>query len=414
MNTFWMAPCCALGMLVCAGAAHAAFWQVIRDTPVREAPSDGARVLDTARKGWIVNTMTREDAAPQWITVVELQQRAGDGMAYAHLLYRTPGEPVYIRAEDVTPVADQTGTPLKEEDAATAGVRVRRLPLPQTTDPRFSEVMNDAALATALETWVEQCNAVLGGYEGMAPDAVAREVIAWTDDGTFAGTGAVENRAMPLLERWMRSRYAASPAAISDADRKMLEALAACGLTPEIAEGSPFLMADLSLLRARISFTPPVAAYSAYAALLDRQPRILFSDGGCRYSVNEMGTWAAQWERYLNTVPAGSCYFTEGKKRYLEFATHILFSDLPNTPAFPASTHGAMHAAWMAALERVASENPGTETAALITEFLARIQRNGNTLAPSDKKALLIRLKAIPSSGAAAPAATPGTPGSPS
>ena len=85
----------------------------------------------------------------------------------------------------------------------------------------------------------------------------------------------------------------------------------------------------------------------------------------------------------------------KGNERYLEFATYILFSDLPNTPAFPEYNQGKMDDAWMQDLERVAAENPGTKTAGLITEFLEKVKANGNKLAPSTQKALSGKLNKL-------------------
>lgn len=55
VKKFWIVPYCALGLALSTDMAHAAFWQVVRDTPVRESPAADARMLDTARKGWVVN-----------------------------------------------------------------------------------------------------------------------------------------------------------------------------------------------------------------------------------------------------------------------------------------------------------------------------------------------------------------------
>ena len=82
--------------------------------------------------------------------------------------------------------------------------------------------------------------------------------------------------------------------------------------------------------------------------------------------------------------------------RYLEFLSHILFSDLPNTPAFPSDNKGRMEKEWVASLKYVASENPGTQTAALITEFLGNIKASDNKLSPSYETTLLRKL-ALPS-----------------
>ena len=174
--------------------------------------------------------------------------------------------------------------------------------------------------------------------------------------------------------------------------KKKLGVLADYGLLPQMAEGIPFLTVDMNVLRKRISFEPPIIAYTAFRTLLDCQPTVLFADGGCLYSVKEMGTWAVQWEHYLKTVPADSVYFREGKKRYLAFITYSLLSDLPNTPAFPGYNKGRMEKEWVASLKYVASENPGTQTAALITEFLEKIKASDNKLSPSYETTLLHKL----------------------
>ena len=59
MKKFWIALCGVLGMALYVGTAHAAFWQVVRDTPIRADASADARRLDTARKGWIVRQIIR-------------------------------------------------------------------------------------------------------------------------------------------------------------------------------------------------------------------------------------------------------------------------------------------------------------------------------------------------------------------
>ena len=109
MKKTWLVPCCALGMLLYAGTAHAAFWQILRDTPVRADATVGAKVLGTAKKGWIVSDMTGDGSSPQWIRMVEFQTKSGEGMAYAHFLYKVPD--AYISAADVVQVADGDGTP---------------------------------------------------------------------------------------------------------------------------------------------------------------------------------------------------------------------------------------------------------------------------------------------------------------
>lgn len=399
------ALCCALGMVLYAGAAHAAFWQVVRDTPVLEAPAAAARVLDTARKGWIMNGMVREGSGPQWIAVVELQKRIGDGMAYAHLIYHTPGEPVYINAADVVQVADQNGTPLKSGGGVSAasataaatvaeGVRVELLPAPRMTDLVSNGAVDEAALKQGLETWVQVCNAVLAEYPNMDTDAAVQKILNWSYDTFSQGYSSVEASVTPLLERWLMHKYGGDEPRpeLGAGDRKILEVLASYGLVPAMGEGTPYLEADLPFLRKRVALGGQAGDYMA---LLDSQPQRLYTDGGCRYSVKKMGNWAMQWEAYLKDVPVSSPCFTAGKMRYRDFMAHILLSTLPNTPAFPRSNKGRMEKAWMADLESLVRENPDTETAALIADFLKRIKANGNKLSASVEKQVLTRLDAI-------------------
>ena len=397
MKKTWIVPCCALGMLLYAGRAQAAFWQVLRDTPVRADAAAGAKVLGTAQKGWIVSDMTGDGSSPQWIRMVEFQTKAGEGMAYAHFVYKVPD--AYISAADVVQVADENGTPLQKSGTAAAataqGVRVERMVAPQVTDLACNGAVDGAVLKAALEAWVQACNAVLGRLEGMEPDEAATTMLAWADEDPFASADveAMDKHMAALLDRWLSARYGHPQTPLGADDQKVLALLAAYGLIPHMAEGTTFFTADVNVLRKRVSFEPPVAAYSDYMSLRDSQPSVLFTDGGCRYPVKEMGTWAVQWERYLNTVPADSVYFTKGKKRYLEFMTHILFSDLPNTPAFPHYNKGRMEKAWMTALRSVALENSGTQTAALITEFLDKIKVNDNRLSAAYAEALWNKMR---------------------
>ena len=170
MKKIWIVPCCALGMLLYAGTAHAAFWQVLRDTPVRAAASAGAKVLGTAQKGWIVSDMTGDGSSPQWIKMVEFQTKAGEGMTYAHFVYKVPD--AYISAADVVQVADENGTPRQQAGAASTatavaaqGVRVERMAAPKATDMACNGAVDEAALKTVLDAWIKACNAVLGRLE---------------------------------------------------------------------------------------------------------------------------------------------------------------------------------------------------------------------------------------------------------
>lgn len=408
MKKVWLTPCCALELVLCAGPSHAAFWQVVRDTPVRSGPAAETGILGIARKGWILNDMLegKPDPGRKWIEVIELQTKSGGRMAYAHLLFETPGRPVYVSTAAVVQVTDAAGTPLQggaasKESGNNQESRVSLLPPVQTEDWDFGGAVDEAALRRALEAWVQACNAVLAPFENMDADTAALNVIRWDGDTFFSGRGRLEESVRPLLERWAESQYGAdaSGRTLSAGDSSVLEMLAGYGLVPAMAEGSGFLQADLPFFRRRIALDGQGASF---IRLLDSQPQLLCSDGGCRYPVRQMGLWALEWETYLKNLPAGSPFLAEGKKRYREFVTHILLSTLPNTPAFPRFNQGRMEKQWMADLEGLARDNPGTETARLISDFLKRVKANGGRLSEPARKHVLDSLDALFVSGAAA------------
>lgn len=293
MKKIRIVPCCALGMLLYAGTSHAAFWQVLRDTPVRADAAADARVLGTAQKGWIVSDMTGEDSSPQWIRMVEFQTKAGEGMAYAHFVYKVPD--AYISAADVVQVADENGTPQQQAGAAATatavaaqGVRVERLAAPKATDMACNGAVDEAALKAVLDG--VQCRPRQTGRHGARRGGQGDAGLDRRGPFDPTSIGDMDKSMEALLDRWMSARYGYPQTPLGADDHKVLALLAAYGLIPQMAEGITFFTADVSALRKRVSFEPPVAAYSDYMSLRDSQPSVLFTDGGCRYPVKEMGT----------------------------------------------------------------------------------------------------------------------------
>ena len=208
MKKTWLVPCCALGMLLYAGTAHAAFWQILRDTPVRADATVGAKVLGTAKKGWIVSDMTGDGSSPQWIRMVEFQTKSGEGMAYAHFLYKVPD--AYISAADVVQVADGDGTPLQQAGAASTatavaaqGVRVERMVAPQVTAMACNGAVDEAALKTALaEMGQNAADAVEAAMEALCTaDAEAAAAVVQGDGRINNMERDIEHRCMTLLLR---------------------------------------------------------------------------------------------------------------------------------------------------------------------------------------------------------------------
>ena len=391
MKKFWVTSCLALGAVFYAGTAQAAFWQIVRDTPVRADASADAKVLGTLKKGWIVSDLLGDKSTAQWINVVEFEKNPGEGMAYAYMIFNSPDS--FVSAEDVAQV-NEDRTPLQPKNTAVQGEQgqgliINPLPAPKT---------DSAALNAALEAWIQECNAIFGTYQAMEPEKAAAAIMDWENAPPFPDKSikAVENSAETLLNNWINALYGYPQVPLSAEDQKKLDLLAEYGLTPQFGEGSGYLEADLSALSKRISFNPPIEEYDAYMNLVNSQPQKLFSDGGCIHSVTDMGTWAMQWEQYLSSVDANSIYFNKGKYRFIEFADFILFSSLPNTPAFPEYNGDKMTKEWIQELKNLAKAHPETQTAALIKEFVTTVKANGNKLPDKAREALIAKMAAIP------------------
>lgn len=390
MKKFWTALYCALGVVLSAGTAQAACWQVVRDTFVHAGASADSNILGTLKKGWIVSDLSGDGSTARWIKVVEFEKNPGEGMAYAYMIFNSPN--AFVSAADVIRV-NEDGTSLLQTESMQSelgqDISINFLSAPQT---------DDAALKTALETWVQKCNAVLSRYQAMEPEKAAADIMSWEDEAPFSDKDfeAVEKSVAPLLERWVNAAFGFPKVPLSADDLKMFDMLAEYGLIPDFGEGSAFLMPDVSTLRKRISFNSPVEEYAAYMKLADSQPQKLFSDGACLYSVTDMGIWAMQWELFLRSVDANSIYFNKGKYRFIEFANFILFSLLPNTPAFPEYNGGKMTAEWLQELETLVKAHPEMKTAELIREFVKTVKANGNKLSQKNYEKLLAKMTAIP------------------
>ena len=283
------------------------------------------------------------------------------------------------------------------------------LPIPQDSDVACNGAVDEAALKDALTEYAAYCNAALMKYENKDPTEMAKEVISWdTWNNPFsnyyteeANEASYRNEAFfkiariveDLVDRWRKTQYKNSEVVLNADDQKIINLLAKYGIKPVIIEGIADLEIDVAFFRKRVMINYP--AFTGFVIVLNSQPEILYSEDSCRYSVKEMGTWAVQWEQYLKRHQKDKFFCTEGRKHYLEFVDFILFSELRYTPAFPDYNNYAMESEWMEQLESVAAENPGTETAKLISEFLKKVKANKNKLSPAAKKEISQKMNAL-------------------
>lgn len=267
------------------------------------------------------------------------------------------------------------------------GERINLFTMPKAEELACNGAVDEEAFKNALETWIQSCNAYLNSYANMDSEQAARLIMSDYVDYFELKSGKVESCAESLLNRWIDTMY--EDKVLNSDDQKILKLLASYGLEPEIVDGFAYLYKKDSTIHKRIKLDPMPAEYKAYMALKESQPDILFSGGGCRYSVKEMGTWAVQWERFLKSVPANSFYSSLGKKHYTVYMDFLFFCEEPMTAAFD---EGTMSKEWRADLESLVKENPNTETAALIAEFLGKIKADKYTLTSKTKKTVTAKL----------------------
>ncbi len=119
-KTVFFAACAILAMLITC-TAHAASYLVLRQAPLMQAPSDQAKVLAKADRGWLVHGKTEkgQNGTEAWLEVSEMQKASGDGFVYAHLAVKGAEGSVYVRADNAMPVPDQKEQVLPGEDSYT-------------------------------------------------------------------------------------------------------------------------------------------------------------------------------------------------------------------------------------------------------------------------------------------------------
>ena len=94
-----LATACLMLIGTSAGIQAAEVYEVPRDgVALLLKPSDGAKVVDHARKGWKLHACAGKEAG-DWVEICEID--SGDGPWYVYRMYGLPGENVFVRMADI-------------------------------------------------------------------------------------------------------------------------------------------------------------------------------------------------------------------------------------------------------------------------------------------------------------------------
>ena len=242
------------------------------------------------------------------------------------------------------------------------------------------------ALAQQLNNWRDCYNRALASLEPLALDKAIDSVLgenSLLQELQNAEAYTALNTALePLLERWQGAAFARKEVNADDAT--VLRILKEYGLTPQSAEGMPYLNIEAQTLLQHIQ----ADGLPAFLAVYTKQPAVLFSDGGCVYSVPEMGDFAVAWEKYMRAQPQSPLYST-AREQYISFMDFLMFSILDNTPAFP---RGKMRKEWFDELQAVVRAHPQTTTADVLQQFLKDTKAANYTFSKKRQTATMQRI----------------------
>ncbi|GAB1409554.1 hypothetical protein MASR1M90_07080 [Desulfovibrionales bacterium] len=194
----------------------------------------------------------------------------------------------------------------------------------------------------------------------------------------------------PVLDHWSE---VGDLDALSENERRVIFLLEEYGIKLASAEGYGFLVVNWNYLNTLLLPNPSPEAQS-YMTVKANQPDYFFSDGGCFYTVEEMGGWAVEWEQQLTKYPEGAYRALAGQEYHM-FMEYILFSREDNTPAFPSWNNGKMEDFWIEGLQAVSAKSSGTQTAGIIADFLTALEKDGFTLSPTTEKQFAQRIVAV-------------------
>ena len=253
--------------------------------------------------------------------------------------------------------------------------------------------VDENAFREAINGWVARCNAYVDTFKTLPADKADSLLVSNPPEDVLHSDASLirlEEVVQPLMMRWSESWDKNN---LSDDDRKVIAVLKQYGLLLDSAEGYAFLMMEEkyfnNLLKPYLS-----QGMQEYLTIQDSQPQYFASDAAGIYSVEKMGGWAVEWERYLSSKPTGMC-MGKAKERYEFFMDYILFSTMDNTPAFPRSNGGKMEVSWRNALDAIASQYPDTQTASIITKFLDAIKANNYKLSTTIQNSFTTQISAV-------------------
>ena len=237
-------------------------------------------------------------------------------------------------------------------------------------------VVDEKAFRSILEAWARHCRRLVAEMENGDADAM------YWDEESGLNARLSESGHLQQLEEAVRpvlSRFGTGDEEqLTANDRKVLALLKEQSLLPECAEGYGFLVVDHASFSKRIArYLSP--ALQQYLEVKNSQPTIFFADAACRYSVKEMGGWAVAWERFIIGIENDKCK-EKAIEEYQFLMKYILFSELDNSPAFPAFNGGKMEKHWIGDLSAIAAEYPDSRTGAVTADFLKAIKAGGYKL----------------------------------
>ena len=254
--------------------------------------------------------------------------------------------------------------------------------------------VDEAKFRPALEAWVRLGNTYIRQFRNVSQkeaDILFLKGTTFQSVQNSDALGLLEESVRPVLDRWGEKDCDIQK--LSENDRKVVALLKQCGLMFDTAEGDSFLAVTQVFFDNLVKpYLSPVA--SDYLEAKADQPDTLFSNDACLFPVGDMGGYAVLWEKFLRDRPL-SVYTQEAGKRYRRIMQHILFGDLPATPAFSASNNGKMEEHWLTDLQSVANAHPDSKTAKLVLEYLTAIKADGYTLSPANKKRFVDKIEAV-------------------
>ncbi|MGN1038485.1 MAG: hypothetical protein ACI4P0_03720, partial [Mailhella sp.] len=239
--------------------------------------------------------------------------------------------------------------------------------------------VNEAALQSALQAWLEEYNSRLASHAAMEERDIVRDL---TEEGasilsylqTTETKGKVEAVAEPVLERW--SKAIQDPSVLSADDRKVLDILGRYGMVPAAEEGMAFLTFDYGRFYKHTRLSPECGAFIDILVSQPLSSDALHDDQTLFWGLDSLAEWAVQWEKFLREQPSNP-YAPYALKRYHSYIDLMLFCSLPASMTFPAHKGGVMTDWTKEFLENVAELSRGTFTGKIIEEFLAGVKAQG-------------------------------------